>query len=28
MTSFLHAYFTRLHCQPLEVPTVEALRTL
>ncbi|EHY5817294.1 N-hydroxyarylamine O-acetyltransferase, partial [Salmonella enterica subsp. enterica serovar Coeln] len=23
MTSFLHAYFTRLHCQPLEVPTVE-----
>lgn len=28
MTSFLHAYFTRLHCQPLGVPTVEALRTL
>ncbi|EEI7292995.1 N-hydroxyarylamine O-acetyltransferase, partial [Salmonella enterica subsp. enterica serovar Agona] len=25
MTSFLHAYFTRLHCQPLGVPTVEAL---
>ncbi len=25
---FLHAYFTRLHCQPLGVPTVEALRTL
>ncbi|MER3134196.1 N-hydroxyarylamine O-acetyltransferase, partial [Salmonella enterica subsp. enterica serovar Infantis] len=24
MTSFLHAYFTRLHCQPLGVPTVEA----
>ncbi|EJT2368864.1 N-hydroxyarylamine O-acetyltransferase, partial [Salmonella enterica] len=23
MTSFLHAYFTRLHCQPLGVPTVE-----
>ncbi|EEP5749800.1 N-hydroxyarylamine O-acetyltransferase, partial [Salmonella enterica] len=22
MTSFLHAYFTRLHCQPLGVPTV------
>ncbi|EIZ9391087.1 N-hydroxyarylamine O-acetyltransferase, partial [Salmonella enterica] len=21
MTSFLHAYFTRLHCQPLGVPT-------
>ncbi|VEA06746.1 N-hydroxyarylamine O-acetyltransferase [Salmonella enterica subsp. enterica serovar Sanjuan] len=28
MTSFLHAYFTRLNCQPLGVPTVEALRTL
>ncbi|EGZ4333988.1 N-hydroxyarylamine O-acetyltransferase [Salmonella enterica subsp. enterica serovar Texas] len=28
MTSFLDAYFTRLTCQPLTVPTVEALRTL
>lgn len=28
MTSFLHAYFTRLNCQPLTVPTVETLRTL
>ncbi|EDE9701267.1 N-hydroxyarylamine O-acetyltransferase, partial [Salmonella enterica subsp. enterica serovar Typhi] len=28
MTSFLHAYFTRLNCQPLGGPTVEALRTL
>ncbi|PUJ76674.1 N-hydroxyarylamine O-acetyltransferase, partial [Salmonella enterica subsp. enterica serovar Dublin] len=25
MTSFLHAYFTLLHCQPLGVHTVEAL---
>lgn len=28
MTSFLHAYFTRLNCQPLTVPTVETLGTL